>query len=314
MRMRVNDHTKEKSNYTRRNYLKACSSFDAWRKEAGISNKTVRQDPRAAVEKWRDSLQERGYSVATIHTYVAGVCCGLGIEMTKIAKQGTAADKRKSLGLSERSRKARARASNASIVRFQEAVGGRREALQRLTGADFVQDESGAWCVRFIDDKGGKDQLQRIDPADLQLVKSYFDAVKPDELLFPKSFDRDLDLHGIRGEQARREYERYVEICSTPEGREKMRAELWRRFTDPEIGNKSYLLAKERGDKEAMRALRIQFAQEMADGTYHLQQANRQVAIERGLPTAYNRLALCCVSVFTLSHWRNEVTVKNYML
>ena len=32
------------------------------------------------------------------------------------------------------------------------------------------------------------------------------------------------------------------------------------------------------------------------------------------LPTAYNRLALMCVSVFHLSHWRLDVTAVNYMV
>ena len=86
------------------------------------------------------------------------------------------------------------RPENVDIVAFQRMVGGRRSALQQLTGSDFVKDESGQWCVRFTRDKGGKSQLQR------------------------------------------------------------------------------------------------------------------------GRPTGYDRLALCCVSVFSLSHWRNEVTVKHYML
>lgn len=314
MRIRIKEHTKNKSKHTQRNYRNACSSFDIWRKEAGLLNSDVRKDPRAAIEQWRDSLQERGYSAGTIHTYIAGACCGMGIDMAGIAKQGTAADKRKSLGLSKRSQQARSRESNAEIVRFQELVGGRRAALQRLTGADLVKDESGEFCVRFIRDKGGKDQLQRIAPEDLQEVKAYFDAAAPGELLFPDEIDRDLDLHGIRAERAKREYARYAEICRTEDGRKELRSQLWRRYTDPRHGCKAYLMARQRGDTEAMRALRIRFSAEMADGKYYLQKANRKVALERGLPVGYDRLALCCVSVFALSHWRNEVTVKHYML
>lgn len=52
----------------------------------------------------------------------------------------------------------------------------------------------------------------------------------------------------------------------------------------------------------------------MRDGMYVLNGTNRQVALERGVPTEYDRLALMCVSVFALSHWRNGVTVKYYML
>ncbi len=41
---------------------------------------------------------------------------------------------------------------------------------------------------------------------------------------------------------------------------------------------------------------------------------NKKLAIQKGLPTEYNRLALMAVSVFHLSHWRLDVTVSNYLL
>ena len=97
--------------------------------------------------------------------------------------------------------------SNEDIVRFQAMVGGRRAALSRLTGKCFVYDESGCPCVLFERDKGGKPHKQRIRLEDVEAVKAYFDAVGPDELLFPK-LDKDLDLHGIRAENARCNYQR----------------------------------------------------------------------------------------------------------
>ena len=312
MRIRVNNHCTNKGNKTRRNYKRACEKFDSWRKETGISNCEVRNDRRGAVERWRDALLET-YAVSTVHTYIAGVCCGLGIPMDDIARHGTAEDKTKSLGNSPRAQAARKKESNSKIVGFQEAVGGRRSALGDLTGADLVTDESGALCVRFAKDKGGKDQLQRIAPEDVETVKACFEGVGQDELLFPY-IDRDLDLHGIRAEHARKAYGRYLEICATPEGREEMRRQLWERYKDPEVGCKAYKYAKEAGNKVRMERLEYLFEQELAEGTYYLRSANRRVAIARGLPTAYDRLALCCVSVFCLSHWRNEVTVKHYML
>ena len=312
MRIRVNAHCTNKGNKTKRNYKKACEKFDVWRKGEGISNREVRDDRRGMVERWRDVLLTT-YAVSTVHTYVAGVCCGLGIPMDDIVRQGTAEDKTKSLGNSVRAQVARAKESNAKIVEFQRAVGGRRSALGALTGADLVIDESGVMCVRFTRDKGGKDQLQRISPEDIEMIKACFENVGPDELLFPY-IDRDLDLHGIRAERAKDAYEYYSQICATPEGRDEMRRQLWERYLDPEVGCKAYKYAKEAGDKVRMERLKYLFEQELAEGTYHLRSANCRFAIARGLPTAYDRLALCCVSVFCLSHWRNEVTVKHYML
>lgn len=313
MRMRVNAHCATKSNYTRRNYLRACAKFDTWRKEAGLSNRMVRSDPRSAAEKWRDALQAEGYAVSTIHTSIAGIGCGLGFDMTGIAHHGTSEDKRKSLGDSERSRAARVKPRNADIVRFQEMVGGRRAAISRLKGSDFVIDESGYPCIKFTKDKGGKTQLQRISDSDVDAVRSYFERVGPDELLFQK-IDKDLDLHGIRAVRARAEYLRYEKQCSEAEGRAEMRRQLWARYTDPEIGCAAYLKAKEAGDRKRMQRLQYLFEQEMAEGRYHLRGANRRVALKLGLPTSYDRLSLCAVSVFALSHWRNEISVKSYML
>ena len=125
------------------------------------------------------------------------------------------------------------------------------------------------------------DQLQRIAPGDIELVKAYFENVCPDELLFPH-IERDLDLHGIRAEHARDAY--------------------------------AYYYARAAGDRGRMKRLEYLFGRELADGVYHLRGDNRRVAMSRGLPTEYDRLALCCVSVFALSHWRSAVTVKHYML
>ena len=313
MRMRINEHCKNKSNKTRRNYLKACASFDKWRKHVGSSNKTIRSDPRGALIQWRDALMEEHYAASTIHTYISGAACGLGADMTGIARHGTAENKSKSLGHSERHIAAMKKESNADIIRFQKMVGGRRSALMRLRGRDLTLDENFRLCVVFYGDKGGKTQKQRILPEHQEAVRAYFERVAPDERLFP-TISKDLDLHYLRAECAKDAYRYYEQICSTPEGRAEMRRQLWARYTDPEVGCKAYRLAKERGDKKQMERHLYLFSQELADGRYYLRGANRRVAIERGLPTSLDRLSLACVSLFHLSHFRNEVTVKHYML
>jgi hypothetical protein len=265
------------------------------------------------VEKWRDALIAEGYAVSTVHTYIAGIACGLGIDMTGLTHSGTSEDKRKSLGRSERARAAMEREGNADIVRFQRMVGGRRSALMRLRGRDLVTDESNQLVVRFIKDKGSKTQLQRILPEHQDAVRAYFERVAPDQLLFP-AISKDLDLHYLRAECAKNAYRYYEQICSTPEGRAEMRRQLWARYTDPEVGCKAYRLAVAAGDQKRIQRHLHLFSQELADGRYHLRGANRRVAIERGLPTSYDRLALASVSLLHLSHFRNEVTVKHYML
>lgn len=263
--------------------------------------------------QWAEHLETSGMARSTIHTMVSGCCCGLGIPSNKIARHGTAMDKTKSLGHSERAQAARKKESNADIVRFQQMVGGRRAALGRLTGRDFGIDSSGNYCVIFRRDKGGKEQYQVIMEQDAAAVKAYFDQAGPDELLFPK-IDHDLDLHGMRAEHARRDYQMYAQRASTSEGREQLCQQLWARYTDPEIGCKAWLLAKARGDKARMRKLEYRFRKQMEDGTYYLRGANRQAAIQRGRPVAYDRLAILATSVFALSHWRLDIAAKSYLI
>jgi hypothetical protein len=49
-------------------------------------------------------------------------------------------------------------------------------------------------------------------------------------------------------------------------------------------------------------------------GIYRLRGQNKLDARKAGRPTEYDRLTLLYVSVFCLSHWRNDVTVKYYMI
>jgi hypothetical protein len=314
MRMRVKEHCRGKSNHTKSNYMHACKSFDVWRKDAGLSNKYVRENSRESVVRWAVHLKTSGISQSTIHTMVAGCCCGLGIPSNGIVKHGTAMDKTKSLGRSERAQAALKKECNRDIVRFQEMVGGRRAALGRLTGADWGYDRSGNACVIFRGDKGGKDQYQVIADSNVAAVQAYFDRCSPSERLFAH-IDHDLDLHGLRAEHSRRMYQYYHSgLCSTPQGRERLRQQLWARFTDPEIGCKAWLMAQAKGDRARMRKLEYRFRKQMADGTYYLRGANRQAAIERGRPVQYDRLALLAVSVFSLSHWRLDVVSKFYII
>lgn len=307
----------------------ACAQFDEWRKQAGWTNRQVRSRPRDAVVEWAKFLQrpistqeklvfslrrkQDAYQPSSIHTMVAYVCMGLGIEMRGIASSGTALDKIKSQGRSNRSINQYEKERNKDMIRFAEMVGGRRSAYSRLTGADLVVDESGEYCVRFLRDKGGKTQFQRIPPEYLTEVHKFFKDKGADEKIFPE-IDKNLDLHGIRAEHARKEYERYARICSTQKGRAELRRQLWRRFTDPMIGNKAWLTAKKQGNFQKMKAKEHEFIGEMADGIYRLRESNREAAILHDRPVEYDRLALCCVSVFALSHWRNEVTVKHYLI
>ena len=48
-------------------------------------------------------------------------------------------------------------------------------------------------------------------------------------------------------------------------------------------------------------------------GVYSLRGKNRALALQKGLPLHYDKLALMATSIFKLSHWRNDVTISSYI-
>ena len=96
-------------------------------------------------------------------------------------------------------------------------------------------------------------------------------------------------------------------------GREKIKAALLKRFCDKEHGNKAYRIALYDHNYQLANKILARYKKEM-QGDYYMRGANRKVALERGYSIKYDKTALLAVSVFSLSHWRNEVTVKHYMI
>lgn len=185
-------------------------------------------------------------------------------------------------------------------IEFQKKVGIRRAELEKLTGDDLVIDESGHFCVRVKSGKGGKMQLQRILPQDYEYIRKYFEGKKSDERIFSKEeLKNNLSYHTLRAQNARRCYEYYLGVISTEEGREHLIKEIKARFAVPD---------------EDGKIKHKKFKYELIDGTYKLRGKNKELALVNDLPTEYDKLALMAVSVFHLSHWRNDVTVASYML
>jgi integrase len=303
-----------RDNNTRKNYNRAARFFDAWRKEHGLSNSMVFSDPLSAIKKWaKDMYRKARLADATIKSYITGICVAWGETMSDVEYRNPVLQRKRSRGKSKRSQKARQKPRNQPIVVFQLHVGIRRSELEHLEGRDFCEDESGRLCVVVRKGKGGKRQYQVIAPEDVALIESYFANCAHDQRLFGK-VDGDLDIQGLRIEHARAEYDRIAELLTDEENRAKARELLWARFHQDEYGCKAWRIAKKKGDRKRMRRCDERFAGHMKDGLYRLRGQNKLDAIKAGRPTEYDRLALLYVSVFCLSHWRNDVTAKYYMI
>jgi hypothetical protein len=173
--------------------------------------------------------------------------------------------------------------------------------LKHLTGADLVEDESGYLCVHVKRGKGGKEQLQRIEEDDIPLVRSYFEGVGANERIFPDvMLDNELNLHALRAECAKKYYfATLLRIQKTPGYAQQLKKEICARW---------FKYCRNKGG--TVRPL----PQKELEGEYVVRGLNRELAIRKGMPIRYNRLALLAASIFKLSHWRNNVTVASYLL
>lgn len=309
MRQAVNQMERgESNNTTAKNVQSQVGKFCAWQAQnrAKWSRGDILQNKdkaRECLQAYSDHLQAKGYSAATVHTYLAGPCKGLGVRMGDISKptRSGASITRSRGGRNERG--AREAAKNERLHDFQRAVGIRRAELAQLRGRDLVTDGRGQMCVHVAQGKGGKEQYQVILPQYQAYVRQVMTERGPDERVFTRrEMDNDMDLHGLRRELAQEAYDYYADrIQHEPGYADRLRDDL-----------------RARWDECHDREPSIQFARALEPDAapIHLRpsQGNYQAAQEHGRPTEFDRLAVLAVSVYNLSHWRTDVTVSNYLV
>ena len=257
------------------------------------------------IQEYADHLVGRGLSASTVHSYLApvGLFHSVPLDGIKKPKRVTAQYKRSRSdnGKAQRSDNDISNPKYARTVEFQMCVGIRRAELKRLKGSDFVYDESGYPCVCVQRGKGGKNQLQRLLPEDVEFVRYYFRDKGPDELIFAsEEFKNKIDYHHLRALQAQRAYDYYSFLCRTKEGREQLEKEVRLRYEKNKINKKT--------------GKPVLFKEHLINGNYFLRGENKKLAIKKGLPTKYDKLCLMAVSVFHLAHFRNDTTVFSYIL
>lgn len=307
-----------RNNRTGTAYKKNLKNFARWAKAQGY--RKPEQITKDVVQEYEEYLEgsPKGYSPATIHSYLAPVCSATGVKMDQIRKPKRTSGsiirgRRQDPDGKEVSRNLRGdRELNdprfARLVTLERVVGIRRAELGRLVGADLVQQGPNLF-VRVQRGKGGKSQLQYILPQDKAIVREIFADIAPEQKVFSREeMNNHINLHGLRAQHGRECYAHYLRmITSRPGVAENLRHTLLRRW---EKGHERL----RQTDPEAWARQRVRFIADCDDRTYRLRGENLQKAQALGLPEEYNRLALMCVSVWHLSHWRLDVTVTNYLI
>lgn len=305
---------------TTRAYKHDIREFAEWARSRGYRklDDILGGDPRRVVQVYRDDvLVSKTKSPQTEHRKIAAICKGLGIQRPRGKNdegwdEGRIITSKRSSGSITRGRDAAANAQgkreaeqekNRRLVGFQSAVGIRRSELGRLRGRDLVRDESGYLCVRVERGKGGKEQLQRVLPADEETVIQTFAGIAPDQKVFKSGEMRNhINLHGLRASHAQEAYRYYLKKADTLSGRRQLAEELYTRYSRFHPDGKGC----DRFSRELEKCIN--------DPAYVIRGDNRSKAKRLGLPIVYDRLALMCVSLFALSHFRLDVTVTNYMI
>ena len=289
---------------TEQQYKDHAQKFGAWCKTR-YRCKTV-EECKPHIQDYADFLAASGKTASTIHTYLASVCRVFGVPLDSIQKPiRVVAENTRSRGSKAvDSRKDAGREASPRLYDFASVVGIRRNEYLHLAPDDLVIDDFGHPCVLVRKGKGGKRQLQRILPEELDAVKAVFDHPADETHLFSEAeMTNKIDLHHLRALRAQQMYRYYLaRIQNEPGYRDRLIAEIryvWER------------------DDEARRdnGYRVKRWSDMKiTGNYILRGHNRKLAQQHGLPVQYDRLALLAVSIFHLSHWRHDVTVANYLL
>lgn len=305
-----------KNNNTETSYKRSINQFVEWAKKRGY--KTADEVTKETIQEYEEFLEghPKSYQPSTIHTFLTPICVATGVSMGEIRKpkrtagkivrsrnKGTDGKCKNSQGLKEECDPKYAR-----IVSFQRAVGIRRAELARLLGVD-LSHRNDEWYVIVQRGKGGKQQRQYILPENVDTVREIFRNTEPMENVFSKEeLNKKIDFHGLRAENARRCYEYYVKkIEAEPGFAQEMRSKLMNRWLE------EHERLRKTNHNSWLRQKRL-FDREMDDRPYRLRGDNLTKALASGSPTEYNRLALMCVSVMHLAHWRLDVTVTNYIV
>lgn len=318
---------------------KSCSREireDLWKNLTGISHNTTRQlyrncvnrfvaycrntydcktaeECRGHIQGYADYLQEQGKSPHTIHTYIAGVCHACRVPMGEIQKpKRVNADNVRGRSFIKRTNyRTDMDLENEQwnrVTEFQKVAGLRRAELQKLAKESLVIDESGYLCLRVVG-KGGRLQLQRISTQKAgietekeDLIRSYFAGLESGQPVFCKEdLHNKLNLHRLRALKAQRDYADYLHRVQTePDYREQLIAEIKARWERYNINPRTHRP--------------MPFPVHNTQGYYYLRGDNRKLALKMGLPIRYDRLCVLATSVFSLAHYRLDVSIANYLL
>ncbi len=205
------------SHSTMQVYCREVERFTRWLRTQGVKSRCSDQEAAAHVQEYLNTLVEDGKSENSVHVAAAALAKVLhhaGIRMSSLEKpRRTAApykgDKKPRPWLDAEMAQMDSE-EHERLVRFALAVGIRRSEYRSLRGRNLCVLD-GYTYVEVERGKGGKRQLQRIDPADAEFVSEFFRGSDPSAIYFFKKRAEQQNQSACTAPGARSSY--VPELC-----------------------------------------------------------------------------------------------------
>lgn len=299
----VKRNLRKKQESTREQYERDCDKFIQYVKETRGTERVKEKLYKDLVNGYIRELQSRGVSNDTVHTYIVGVTQGLGLSLNDfdLEKRGIPKKGR------ERGFELTGKASDIG-----RCLGFRASEYRRLKGKD-LQSRDGHLFVVLDKGKGGKRQEQYILPPHEKEIKRVFEGVGKDEYVFSKQELKSFvhaNEHAARRELAREGYEYYKGLSRAE--KDELLKECHRRFLHKY--DKAYKDNPEKARKKGEEAWVKEMKLIAKSPVRYCRGAIKAELIRQGRQPFFDRECILLVSVLNLAHYRENVTIKNYLL
>lgn len=282
--------------------------------------------PQSLIQEYEAYLYDHGKKPDTIHTYLAPICKGFGIGMSEIQKP-TRAHPDRLKGVTSTGKTVICRSPrDVELARLADIVTVRKTAFSKLTTANLIQDENGDFTIQR-EDKLGKVSCQLLLPHEVDFVQRMLSTDEEGHPLQDGKHPftlRDLahinfsDCRYRRAQEMQRYFEvRYNSWRDMPTGNAAQRQERNERRRQAEAEKRMWiekLVAKfsaaHAHSPQAIRKFRERLEK---PSRYVMRSNNREIASRIGRPESYDRVALKICSIYCLSHWEDDSTIRNYL-
>lgn len=289
--MNSNLHRKKVTSNTSKQYRTACRAFADFVKETEGTERVPGDKYRELAQSYFDLLKAEGKSPDTIHTYAAGIAQGL-----KLSIDDFKIDRR------SRPKKGREKPfeTKGNICDIGMAVGIRQDEYKRLKGKHLIERDGHLFVV-VRKGKGGKYQEQLVLPQHEEAVRAMFKGKSGEEYIYSKEevklFNK-AHTQAMRRKVAREAYEYYLGLSKAE------------RIPYMEIAHQRFMENQRKGERMWQREIEmIKCApRRLCRG------ANKKHLIREGRKPYFDRECVLLVSVLHLAHYREDVTVDNYLI